>query len=77
MRIKIDPDYCKGCELCIVRCPVGVYEPGDVPSSKGYFVPLVVHPEKCLDGQRKSDEKKRCEMCILVCPDQAIGWENE
>jgi len=77
MRIRIDPNYCKGCELCIIKCPVGVYEEGDTPSAKGYFVPRIAGPERCLDAGRKSGEKRHCELCILVCPDQAIGWENE
>lgn len=77
MRLKIDPTYCKGCELCIIKCPVGVYQAGDVPSDQGYFVPRIAHPEKCLDAGRGPGERKRCEMCILICPDQAIGWSGE
>jgi 2-oxoglutarate ferredoxin oxidoreductase subunit delta len=77
MPLKIDPKYCKGCELCIIKCPVGVYDPGDKPSAKGYVIPRIARPEKCLDAGRQPGERKRCEMCILVCPDQAIGWEGE
>jgi len=77
MRLRIDPKYCKGCELCIAKCPVGVYDPGRQPSAKGYVIPRIARPEKCLDADRGPGEKKHCEMCILICPDQAIGWEGE
>jgi 2-oxoglutarate ferredoxin oxidoreductase subunit delta len=77
MRLKIDPKYCKGCELCIVKCPVGVYDPGEEPSDKGFVIPRIARPEKCLDAGRGPGEKRRCEMCILVCPEHAIGWEGE
>ena len=77
MRPRIDEKYCKGCNICIAICPVGVYAPGKTVSERGYSVPLIVHPEKCVDRERGAGEKKKCEMCILVCPDQAIGWDNE
>ncbi|MGD8979767.1 MAG: ferredoxin family protein [candidate division WOR-3 bacterium] len=76
MRPRIDNDYCKGCNICVTMCPVNVYEEGKTASSRGYIVPEVAHPEKCVDRERAID-KKKCEICMFVCPDQAIGWEDE
>jgi 2-oxoglutarate ferredoxin oxidoreductase subunit delta len=77
MRPRIDENYCKGCSICIAICPVGVYATGDVVSPRGYVVPIIAHPEKCVDGKRAPAEKKKCEICMYVCPDQAIAWEDE
>jgi 2-oxoglutarate ferredoxin oxidoreductase subunit delta len=77
MGAKINVEYCKGCNLCVIICPANVYKEGDEPSPKGYFIPKIVNPEKCIDCKRNQNEKKKCELCILVCPDQAISWENE
>lgn len=76
-RPKIDENYCKGCNICVSICPVKVYAEGSAVSGRGYAVPLIAHPEKCVDARRAPDEKKKCELCIYVCPDQAIRWENE
>lgn len=77
MRPRIDENYCKGCSICITICPVGVYAPGEAMSARGYVVPIIAHPEKCVDRKRASAEKKKCEICVYVCPDQAIDWEDE
>lgn len=54
-------DLCKGCGLCIVKCPkkclgwskeVGIYQTPAVQPN----------PEECI----------ACGMCALVCPDSAI-----
>lgn len=58
-------------------CPVRVYTEGKTTSARGFVVPIIAHPEKCVDRERAPDEKKKCEMCIFVCPDQAIAWEDE
>ena len=77
LRPKIDETFCKGCNICIAICPVKVYEEGRTASGRGFVVPTVKNPEKCMDGHRQKGEKKKCEMCVYVCPDQAIGWESE
>ena len=76
-RPKIDEKYCKGCNICVSICPVGVYAEGSSPSERGYIVPVIKDTEKCVDRERGPNEKKKCELCIYVCPDQAIAWENE
>jgi 2-oxoglutarate ferredoxin oxidoreductase subunit delta len=71
---KIDEKYCKGCNICVAICPVRVYSEGETASSRGYIVPRLGDPEKCVDSERGPAEKKKCELCIYVCPDQAITW---
>lgn len=76
-RTKIDEKYCKGCNICVAICPVDVYVEGEALSSRGYIVPVIKNAERCMDAGRGPGEKKKCELCVYVCPDQAIGWENE
>jgi len=75
MKAKINPNYCKGCNICIYICPKGCYSKGDNLSDMGYFVPNVSAPEKCFNHGRKG--KMICELCVLSCPDQAITWVKE
>lgn len=75
MKSKINPKYCKGCDICIYICPKGCYSKSNEISEQGYFVPLVSAPEKCFNHGRK--EKMLCELCVLSCPDQAITWVRE
>ena len=77
VQLKIDETYCKGCNICVTICPVNVYIEGETVSAHGYVVPIVKTPELCVDGKRNQGEKKKCELCIYVCPDQAIEWANE
>jgi len=72
-RIEINEDYCKGCNICIEYCPVGVFEEGQEPNAKGYFVPVIAHPEKCtMLKMGKHLKKKVCGLCQDMCPDFAI-----
>jgi NAD-dependent dihydropyrimidine dehydrogenase PreA subunit len=54
-----------------------VYAEGSTLSARGYVVPVIKDVEKCVDRQRRPGEAKKCELCMYVCPDQAIAWENE
>ena len=55
--IVMQAERCKGCELCIPACPVGVLRMSDVRNEKGYLVP------ELLDGCTG------CTACQLICPD--------
>jgi len=60
--IIIDPDLCKGCNLCVEFCPVGVYVKSDKTNKNGIHVPEPLHEDKCI----------QCGLCTFLCPDQAI-----
>ena len=60
--IKIDPDLCKGCQICVNTCYKHVYSVSTEANKKGVFLPYPEHEEKCTN----------CGECELMCPDQAI-----
>ena len=54
--IEINPDYCKGCGICVAFCPKGVLGLND--------------HEKAVVKDR--DQCSGCGLCELRCPDMAI-----
>jgi 2-oxoglutarate ferredoxin oxidoreductase subunit delta len=60
--VVIDPERCKGCDLCVVFCPEDVLELGHETNSKGYRI-AVLERDGCTG----------CEICGKICPDQAIA----
>jgi len=67
MKIIIDENYCKGCDICIEVCPKDVYKKSETLNKKGIYPPNPVNPKECTN----------CQLCILQCPDQAITVETE
>jgi 2-oxoglutarate ferredoxin oxidoreductase subunit delta len=65
--IKLDPNLCKGCSICTEFCPKNVYEDSETPNKKGVRIPIPKNEEKCT----------KCNLCALMCPDQAIKVEEE
>lgn len=61
-QIVIDPEACKGCELCVHACPQGVLAMGRDMNSKGYFYAQVTAQMRCIG----------CRLCCIACPDVAI-----
>lgn len=61
-RIEIDPERCKGCELCIFHCPHKVITIGDRLNRQGYYFAVAQKLERC----------SGCALCAEVCPDMAI-----
>jgi 2-oxoglutarate ferredoxin oxidoreductase subunit delta len=60
--IEVKEDWCKGCDLCIDRCPVNALEQSDKLNKRG------VRPPKL----KEENECNYCRYCELICPDLAI-----
>ncbi|MBZ4648122.1 MAG: 4Fe-4S ferredoxin iron-sulfur binding domain protein [Desulfomicrobiaceae bacterium] len=56
-RVRIYPDWCKGCGICVAFCPAGVFAMG--PQGKA----VVAKEALCMD----------CGFCELHCPDFAVS----
>lgn len=61
----IIPKYCKGCGICIYKCPVKALKFGEVLGIYGTPVPEI-DLEKCI----------ACGNCFRFCPDSAIKVEK-
>ena len=61
-QIVIEPDLCKGCELCVDACPQEILGMGTKINNKGYFYAEVVDRKRCIG----------CRLCCITCPDVAI-----
>ena len=60
--IEIREDWCKGCDICIERCPVDALEKSDKLNKRGIRPPELKKENKC----------NFCRLCELLCPDMAI-----
>jgi len=60
--IEVREDWCKGCNICIDRCPVDALEESDKLNRRG------VRPPKL----KEKNECNFCRLCELLCPDLAI-----
>lgn len=60
--IHVTVDWCKGCLLCIQRCPKQALEQSDVMNKKGIYPPRLKEVNEC----------NYCRFCELICPDFAI-----
>ena len=65
--IKVYPNLCKGCDLCIESCPKKVYTKSKMANTKGVRIPIPENEDECI----------KCHLCELMCPDQAIYVEDE
>jgi len=61
-QIRVEPDACKGCELCVNACPQKILGMTKKINSKGYFYAEVAEPMRCIG----------CRLCCITCPDMAI-----
>ena len=60
--IEVKEDWCKGCNICIERCPVDALEESDKLNKKGIRPPKLKKVNKC----------NYCRYCELICPDLAL-----
>jgi 2-oxoglutarate ferredoxin oxidoreductase subunit delta len=60
--IEVKDDWCKGCNICIDRCPVNALEESDKLNRRGIRPPKLKEKNKC----------NYCRLCELICPDLAI-----
>jgi len=60
--IEVREDWCKGCNLCIERCPVDALEESDTLNRRGVRPPRLKKENNC----------NYCRLCELICPDLAI-----
>ena len=65
--IEINPDYCKGCKICIPECPKGLIETGKDFNNKGWQYAVPKNLKECTG----------CKKCATVCPDAAINVYRE
>ena len=77
MKLVIDSDRCKGCNLCMLVCPYRIFKEGKDQNERGIIIPELDRPERCPNYKRKTKKNAVCEMCILTCPDQALYWDEE
>ncbi len=61
--IEVKKDWCKGCNICIERCPVDALEESDTLNRRGIRPPQL----------KKENECNFCRLCELICPDFAIA----
>ncbi|MCC7566536.1 MAG: 4Fe-4S binding protein [Methanomicrobiaceae archaeon] len=78
MRLVIDESRCKGCNLCVLVCPYGIFREGREQNQRGVIVPELDRPERCTNCRLQHlYGRLLCGMCQMICPDQAIAWEEE
>lgn len=67
-RVVVDPDRCKGCELCALACPQGVLVLSERLNARGYHPIQYVDPEHHCTG---------CALCAVMCPDVCLTVYRE
>ena len=78
MKLVIDQNLCKGCNLCTMVCPYNIFQEGSELNKKGVVVPELDRPERCTNCRLTALYQRRlCGVCQLICPDQAIKWIEE
>ena len=62
LKVVIDKQRCKGCELCISVCPLKLLVMSEELNTAGYHYALITDNDKC----------SSCTLCGTMCPDVAI-----
>ncbi len=64
--VTINDNWCKGCELCILFCPVKALKLSEHLNKRGIHPPEMLPVNTC----------NGCRLCELVCPDFAVTVEE-
>lgn len=65
--VTFNQNICKGCELCVVACPVKIITmDAKNINAKGYHPATVLEMDKCIG----------CGNCAIMCPDSVITVER-
>jgi len=64
-KLFINPNYCKGCLICVEICPKKAIKACEKINPKGYILPVENNMERC----------NGCKLCEIMCPDFAIAIE--
>lgn len=59
IKLELNENRCKGCELCTLACPREVLVMGNHINTLGYRPAVAAMPQKCTG----------CKACALVCPE--------
>jgi 2-oxoglutarate ferredoxin oxidoreductase subunit delta len=66
-KVTFNEDICKGCELCVIACPVDIIKmDNDRINVKGYHPATIDEMDKCI----------ACGNCAITCPDSVISVER-
>lgn len=67
LKLELEENRCKGCELCVAACPRAVLDMGSTVNALGYRPAAMIDPSRCTG----------CKACVLVCPEVAITlWQT-
>jgi len=78
MKLVIDEERCKGCNLCRMVCPYRIFQEGTKSNERGIVVPSLDRPERCPNCRlQKLYGRTLCGVCQMICPDQAIRWDEQ
>jgi 2-oxoglutarate ferredoxin oxidoreductase subunit delta len=65
--VIIDQDLCKGCKICVEKCPFKVFEMSNIVGGYGVPIPQAIREDKCTG----------CNVCVIFCPEMAITIKKE
>ncbi len=66
VQVTINEAWCKGCNLCILFCPMQALQESDHLNKRA------IHPPEMADDHACNG----CRLCELVCPDFAVTVES-
>jgi 2-oxoglutarate ferredoxin oxidoreductase subunit delta len=68
--VRVLSERCKGCEICVVVCPLGNFRLSEELNQMGYY-PVI------WEYQGTKGPCNACALCYWVCPDLAIAEVSE